>query len=105
MQNTPNRHKSEDFNQGHKSVAPLTIINRPRTSGSTGSEGHLGENAKFVTLGESGAMLGSLASILTGPSLKENISIFQVKQKKRAAHIRLISQRTEGQNRGKSQMP
>jgi hypothetical protein len=35
---------------------------------------HLGENTKFVTLGESGAMLGSLASLLVGPSLKEKIS-------------------------------
>jgi hypothetical protein len=74
------KHTSGDHNQGHVSVAPLTRINRPRTSVSTGS--NRGENGKFVTLGESGAMLGSLASILAGPSLKENISIFQVKQKK-----------------------
>jgi hypothetical protein len=71
MQNTPNCHKSEDFNQGHTSVAPLTTIYRPTTSGSTGSKRHLGENAKFVTLGESGAMLGSLTSLLAGLSLKE----------------------------------
>jgi hypothetical protein len=68
------KHRPGDLNQRHVSVAPLTRINRPITSVSTGSKVHRGENGKFVTLGESGAMLGSLASLLVGPSLKEKIS-------------------------------
>jgi hypothetical protein len=51
------------------SVAPSTRINRPRTSVSTGSKVHRGENGKFVTLGES----GTLTSLLVGPSLKKRL--------------------------------
>jgi hypothetical protein len=68
------RQSSGDLIQGHVSVAPSTRINRPRTSVSTGSKVHRGKNGKFATLGESGAMLGSQASLLVGPSLKEKIS-------------------------------